>query len=529
MGQALQVQVQGQGVVNADNFNTYQQSADNVAALRAFIGTAADGIIINVYVRGLVSINDGGQGQFYWNATAISPVDDGVNTIVPTGASSGCWSRLTSGNNASIPVTVTGSNDIVMTGATGVTPITKYANNQQFSFVAAASSTGNVTASYDALATLPVYQSNGQQAAAGAFTAGLFYILAYVSSYNANAGGFVIISAGTSSSSSSAAVVPPQGRLTLTSGSPIMTSDVTAATAIYYDPYVGSLAPLYSGSAFVNSTFAELTLTLDSNSGHTGYQQSGNLFDLFLFLNGAVITLGTGPAWSTPPSTGFGGARGTGAGTTQVQLLSGIWTNANTITLRFGNGSGNTASISANQATYIGTMYATANGQTAMQFKPAAASGGTANFMALWNAYNREEAYSLERDSKASWTYATATWQPSDGGSVNLNNRISYVDGLAQSPVGADFTDTANGSGAAGTIGININSTTATPAVAKYLSDTSGSTALGATVIDNFPPTLGLNYIQAMEYATGATATFFGSGSLSGSPQSHALRIQVKV
>lgn len=35
------------------------------------------------------------------------------------------------------------------------------------------------------------------------------------------------------------AVIPPQGRLTLTTGTPVMTAEAAAQTTIYYTPYVG--------------------------------------------------------------------------------------------------------------------------------------------------------------------------------------------------------------------------------------------------------------------------------------------------
>lgn len=81
--------IQGQGSCSADNLNTFAQTCDTVAQLRAFIGTVG----VEVLIRGLTAPNDGGAGAFYWNALGTGP-DDGVNTIVPTGAAIGCWSRL---------------------------------------------------------------------------------------------------------------------------------------------------------------------------------------------------------------------------------------------------------------------------------------------------------------------------------------------------------------------------------------------------------------------------------------------------
>ncbi len=88
---SLTVQIQGQGVVTADNYNTYEQTADNVAQLRGFIGVTG----IQIFMRGFVNPNDGGQGPFYWNAGGTGPDDGGVTTIIPDGSSIGVWSRIT--------------------------------------------------------------------------------------------------------------------------------------------------------------------------------------------------------------------------------------------------------------------------------------------------------------------------------------------------------------------------------------------------------------------------------------------------
>jgi hypothetical protein len=100
----------------------------------------------------------------------------------------------------------------------------------------------------------------------------------------------------------------PQGYLTLTSGVPVIAATVTAATAVYYTPVIGNLIPIYDGSRFNTVTFSELTLTLNSN--HT----ANNIYDVFVFKDAGVTTIGTGPAWNT--SAAASGARGTGAGPT---------------------------------------------------------------------------------------------------------------------------------------------------------------------------------------------------------------------
>ncbi len=84
--------------ISPDNLNTYAQTCNSAAELRNFIGVTG----VQVYMRGYISPGDGGQGNFYWNASGVAPDDGGITTIVPTGASSGEWTRLDSINVSSI-------------------------------------------------------------------------------------------------------------------------------------------------------------------------------------------------------------------------------------------------------------------------------------------------------------------------------------------------------------------------------------------------------------------------------------------
>jgi hypothetical protein len=84
----LKVQIQGQGVVSADNLNSYLSSCNTFADLRAFIGVPG----IEVFSRGRSAINDGFGGLFYWDASGLGP-DDNATLIVPSGTTVGCWVR----------------------------------------------------------------------------------------------------------------------------------------------------------------------------------------------------------------------------------------------------------------------------------------------------------------------------------------------------------------------------------------------------------------------------------------------------
>jgi hypothetical protein len=60
-------------------------------------------------------------------------------------------------------------------------------------------------------------------------------------------------------------------------------------------------------------------------------------------------------------------------------------------------------------------------------------------------------------------------------------------------------------------IGLNIDSSTTTPDIAsETASAASESSASQSKATETFYPVLGLHYIQAVEYATGTNAQFFG-------------------
>lgn len=85
----------------------------------------------------------------------------------------------------------------------------------------------------------------------------------------------------------------PGGRLTLVSATPVMTSDQTAKTSIYYTPYVNDRIPIYDGAFWTSKLFSELTLTLDSTN-HAVNQ----VYDVFVWNDAGTIKVGTGPAWT---------------------------------------------------------------------------------------------------------------------------------------------------------------------------------------------------------------------------------------
>lgn len=76
------------------------------------------------------------------------------------------------------------------------------------------------------------------------------------------------------------------GRLTLTSGTPITTADVTAATTVYFTPYKGGRIALYSttSSSWVFRVFTEISISLALYTADKNY-------DIWAYDNAGTVTL----------------------------------------------------------------------------------------------------------------------------------------------------------------------------------------------------------------------------------------------
>lgn len=305
-----------------------------------------------------------------------------------------------------------------------------------------------------------------------------------------------------------ATVNPPQGYLTSLpagSGGPILTANVLAATAIYYTPFTGNLVPIYNGSRMIPTEFTELTLTLASQHALS------TIYDVFVFSNSGVLTLVTGPAWSV--STAGSGARGTGAGTTEITRLKGYWVNAVSMTGR--NGS-TTYSIGANLATYLGSIFidGTAGQVTCHR------AWGQSRKWGIWNAYNRQPLYLKAGDATASWPYNSASIRVSNNAAANA---LSVFCGLAEEFFDLQFNQrvfiqTAQPDTALASPGIGWNSTSAKSgfigAIGTSLNGGDQSVTIDGNGCAEFlqVPALGVNVVSALESTpdTGATITWYG-------------------
>jgi len=110
-------------------------------------------------------------------------------------------------------------------------------------------------------------------------------------------------------------------RLTLTSGTPVTTSDVTAATSLYVTPYRGNLCAFYDGSsAWVTRSFSEIAIAL---AGLT----ANSLYDVFCYDNAGSMACET-LIWSSS-------AAGTSTRATALALQNGVYVKTGATTRRF--------------------------------------------------------------------------------------------------------------------------------------------------------------------------------------------------
>jgi hypothetical protein len=302
----------------------------------------------------------------------------------------------------------------------------------------------------------------------------------------------------------------PRGRLTLVTNTPVLTSDQTAKSQIFYDCFNGgNLVYVWNGTQDVQLKIASCEISMTMATSGTGVTNSGGVFDVWsVNISGAltlcVATNGSGGGWASDTG-GSNTARGTGY--SQLDLTTRPYiTNKNSITNCY-TGSTQRGPVSVNQATYLGTIYTTAAGQTGMAFKPAGAAGGSNTFLGLSNGYNRVKVCTLVIDSNASWNVTSTSFQAMDAGAGSLF-RMSYVDGLQQSTVEAHVGMAASNTGGNWQIGADLDSTSATPAVIGVVS--TNTNPAWAFSDENFSPQIGFHFVQAVQKVSAGTGVYSG-------------------
>jgi hypothetical protein len=303
----------------------------------------------------------------------------------------------------------------------------------------------------------------------------------------------------------------PSGRLTLTSGSPVMTANVSAAGTVYYTPHLGSSIPIRNKNSglWLNYSFAELSNvlanTVTGSAGPTAVAAS-QVYDLYVWdTDGAgTLALTRSPAWSDG-TAGSNTVRGTGAGGSALQRNSGILNNVVAIV----NGP------AAGYGTYVGTIATDSSGATVTWHTGGAASGGTAAYFNVWNMYNRIKALATVTDNGAAYTYSSATIRQARG---SVGNQVNFVRGIQEDAVLASMSRAVNTVAAAAAftkIGFGID-TAAAFTVQPGLVYAPSANAMNGVITPalTFNPGIGVRFIAVNEAGDGTNSNSLNPNSL---------------
>jgi len=249
------------------------------------------------------------------------------------------------------------------------------------------------------------------------------------------------------------------GRLTASSTLPVPNADVTAATSIYYLPYLGRSVALYNNSwAYYDIGASGVAQSLSGFAANTN-------FDAFLYNNSGVVTIET-VAWSTSGA-------GTSARATALARQDGVLVKSGDATRR-----------------YLGT------------FRTTGTTGQTEDSQAnryVWNAQNRVLRISFRQ--AGGYTRNSTTVQQAANGSANVrtdlvvgldHNVETTVDALIQ-PFATDQAF----------VGISLNAVAIQSAVATWPQSVynMGSIHFNALVVP------GYNFLTAIDWLSGSTDT----------------------
>lgn len=264
-----------------------------------------------------------------------------------------------------------------------------------------------------------------------------------------------------------------EGRLTLTSATAVTTSDVTAATSVYYTPYKGTHIALYDSGSSVWRLFpfSQITISVPATTN--------TIYDVFIYNNSGTPAVET-VAWTNDTTRA-----------TALALQDGVYVKSGTTTRR-----------------YVGS------------FRTTGTSGQTEDSREkryVWNHYNRVLRPLRRAESTVSWNYSTVSIRQANN---NAANQVAVVVGVLEDAVVVNlFANVTNSTSTprAASCGIGINSATtfatmigsgqnAYPVLNQY--------PIIIAAISGVPSSVGLTYYTWVEVGAGAdTQTWYGNNS----------------
>lgn len=248
-------------------------------------------------------------------------------------------------------------------------------------------------------------------------------------------------------------VAIPCGRLTLTSGTPITTADVTAATNVYYTPYNGNIITLYDGAIWVPVKFTEITLALTGLTANTNYDVWGRI-------NSGALALDT-TAWTNATTRATAIAQQDG-----VDVKSGDATRRLLGTIRITGTTGQCEDSIARR--YVS------------------------------NRYNDVPRPMQVNDPASTWAYSTATWRQANGNTANQLDYVCCVARLVQAIVSAAVVTTVTCNVSVG-IGIDVVPTASSGSMFITANAIASSGSLPTTAYYAGTPGVGRHFLTWIE------------------------------
>lgn len=336
-------------------------------------------------------------------------------------------------------------------------------------------------------------------------------------------------------------------RLTLTTGVPVTTTDVTAASTFYFTPYSGNHISTYDASTWTDHSSAEVSLAVPASLHR--------IYDVFAYYTGGALTLTT-TAWDSAGQT-------TGTVTAATAASPCVITATNTLTngdlvfvdgivgslgtdssrglngkcvvVASASGSGFTAAgMDTTGLTYTsgGTFYRVPTARTTAIVRQdgvycqsgaldhryvgtivTVASGQTEDSTSrrlVYNYTNRVPRKQFARDPATTWAYASATIRPANRGTTAGIQRNELVAGVVEDLISANYAVSSQPN-ATYNVGVGLNSCTVNSADNGYQNPLYGS---GTSDFTGYPQ-LGYNFVQNLESSPSAgSVTVPGFGNV---------------
>jgi hypothetical protein len=260
-------------------------------------------------------------------------------------------------------------------------------------------------------------------------------------------------------------------RCTLSSGTPVTTSDVTAATSVYIEPYHGNRIALYDGASWNLRTVTATSFAVPATTN--------TVYDVFAYDSSSTPTYET-LAWTNDTTRA-----------TALTTQDGVLSKSGSLTRRY-----------------------------LCSFRTTGASGQTEDSAAkryLANYYNRVPRKLRRAETGTTWTYTTATWRQAN---ANTANQVEVVVGWDEAPLSLDIVGLMGNSTGNVNAGVAVGIDTTTVPDADMIGGAGQANTSGVSLLVLFTGHLvkhvgvGRHYAAWLEYSSAAgTSNWYGTGN----------------